>query len=245
MPSICGIIYFENERLITNELDLMSEVLRKNPADSFISHVEKSAGLLKVNHNEEDAGQDLFRLPSGELVLSKAKIENKPEIAKLLHLKPDKNGDFNDTELIARSYRKFGNNCIDILKGSYAFAVYDPANRQFTLGRDQEGKAQLFYAYRKNRHLAFSTDIQALLSLPSVEDKLDGHQMVKFVLSLEREAFPEDQHTLYRNIYSIQQGNCLEINRNSIWTKVSSRSSVLSCHDMPSKTNFSFWPKNA
>jgi len=132
-----------------------------------------------------------------------------------------------------------------MLKGSYAFAIYDPASQRFTLGRDQEGKNQLFYAYKRQKYLAFSTDIQALLCLPAVEEKLDGHQMVKFVLSLEKHTFPEDQNTLYRNIYSIQQGNCLEINRNSVWTKICTSPKDISGTDKCLNADFGFWPKNA
>lgn len=245
MPSICGIIYFENGHLITNELDLMADVLQKNPSDTMVSHKEPSAALLKINTEKQDPGSDFFRLPSGEIAFSNARLDNSQELARLLHIKPDKANRINDTEIIAKAYRKYGNNCIDMLKGSYAFAIYDPASQRFTLGRDQEGKNQLFYAYKRQKYLAFSTDIQALLCLPAVEEKLDGHQMVKFVLSLEKHTFPEDQNTLYRNIYSIQQGNCLEINRNSVWTKICTNPKDISGTDKCLNADFGFWPKNA
>lgn len=242
MSSICGIIYFENGHLITNELDLMADVLHKNPSDTLALHKDPSAGLLKIIPEKQDTGSDFFTLPSGEIVFSNARLENSQELGKLLHIKTNR---INDTEIIAKAYRKYGNNCIDMLKGSYAFVIYDPASHRFTLGRDPEGKNQLFYAYKRQKYLAFSTDIQALLSLPAVDEKLDGHQMVKFVLSLEKHTFPEDQNTLYRNIYSIQPGNCLEINRNSVWTKICTDPKDTGSTDKCINADFGFWPKNA
>ncbi len=77
-----------------------------------------------------------------------------------------------DTEVILKAYIEYGLDCIDMLNGIFAFAIYDSIKEQLLLVRDRVGVKPLFYAIREN-NLIFASELKALLTHPLIEAKLD------------------------------------------------------------------------
>src|SRR5262249_33990396 len=50
-----------------------------------------------------------------------------------------------DTEVIVHAYEQFGERCVDLFRGMFAFAVWDENERRLFLARDRVGKKPLFY----------------------------------------------------------------------------------------------------
>lgn len=80
-----------------------------------------------------------------------------------------------DTELVLKCFAVDGAACLNYLQGIFAFVIHElPSNRLF-LVRDPLGVKPLFY-YCQNGHLAFASEIKALLAHPAVTPtvNLDG-----------------------------------------------------------------------
>ena len=102
----------------------------------------------------------LSHAPSGCRILAWARIDNRDEL--LPQLPADLHAlAATDTGLILAAYLKFGPDLCRHLLGDFAFAIHDPRDDSFTMGRDPMGVRPLFYFWN-GRDLAFATS-QAVL----------------------------------------------------------------------------------
>ncbi len=74
-----------------------------------------------------------------------------------------------DTEVIVHLYEELGPNCVERLRGMFAFAIWDDRQRRLLLARDRVGKKPLLYATLSDGGLAFASEFQGMLAHPGVD----------------------------------------------------------------------------
>lgn len=77
-----------------------------------------------------------------------------------------------DAALIARAWRKWGDNCPDALYGDFAFVVYDIRRRRLFCARDHVGVRPFYFAALPGRFV-FASCMEAILDVPGVPLDLD------------------------------------------------------------------------
>lgn len=77
-----------------------------------------------------------------------------------------------DNEVILHLYEEKGAECVSLLNGMFAFAIFDLRAGDVFIARDQFGQKPLFYATDPGR-IAVASGTRSLLKLPWVEDGLD------------------------------------------------------------------------
>jgi asparagine synthase (glutamine-hydrolysing) len=70
-----------------------------------------------------------------------------------------------DTEVILKSYHRWGMNCVKKFRGMWAFAIYDSSNKKLILCRDRIGVKPLFWYY-KGRMFMFSSEMKGFHANP-------------------------------------------------------------------------------
>lgn len=70
-----------------------------------------------------------------------------------------------DTEVLLQAYRAWGPDCLDRLRGAFAFAIYDADTRRLFLARDRAGEKPLFYRHHAGKFV-FASELKALLHDP-------------------------------------------------------------------------------
>jgi len=73
-----------------------------------------------------------------------------------------------DTETIIHLYEEYGENCVDYLRGMFAFAIYDLNNETLFLARDRLGIKPLFYM-EAGKSFLFGSEIKCLFEHPEME----------------------------------------------------------------------------
>ena len=70
-----------------------------------------------------------------------------------------------DTETLLHAYRVWGADCVNRLRGMFAFALYDATAQTVLLARDRLGIKPLYYCRVPSGGLAFASEVRALLAL--------------------------------------------------------------------------------
>jgi asparagine synthase (glutamine-hydrolysing) len=77
-----------------------------------------------------------------------------------------------DTEVIIEAYLEYGDACVSMLRGMFAFALWDVRHERLLLARDRFGKKPLFI-YEAPGVLIFASEIKALLTHPAAPREVD------------------------------------------------------------------------
>ena len=77
-----------------------------------------------------------------------------------------------DSEVILKSYHRWGENCVARLDGVFAFAIWDCKRKRLFLGRDRFGIKPLYYAHTAD-WFRFASNPQALLAAGRVDTEID------------------------------------------------------------------------
>ena len=120
-----------------------------------------------------------------------------------------------DTEAIVHLYSEFGDECVQYLRGMFAFAIWDETDRSLFLARDRVGKKPLLYSHQPNGDLIFGSEFQALLEHPSVSREVDAAAIDNYLSYL---CVPAPQ-TAYKSIRKLEPGHWLKWRAGQIETK--------------------------
>jgi asparagine synthase (glutamine-hydrolysing) len=77
-----------------------------------------------------------------------------------------------DTEVLLRSYLEYGTDCIQHLRGMFAFAIWDRTRQRLFVARDRLGKKPLYYGWR-GTDFVFASELKALVGLPGQRPEID------------------------------------------------------------------------
>lgn len=99
-------------------------------------------------------------------------IYNFPEIKEYLIKKGHQFRSRTDTEVLVHLWEEEGVECVQRLRGMFAFAVWDDAAKTLYLARDRVGKKPLFYANLPDRFV-FASEIKAILQDPLFTRQVD------------------------------------------------------------------------
>jgi asparagine synthase (glutamine-hydrolysing) len=109
-----------------------------------------------------------------------------------------------DTETIVHAYEQWGPECVDHLRGMFAFAVWDAPRRRLLLARDRLGVKPLYWTRRGTR-LLFGSEIKALLASGLVT----AHANEPALPELLATRALADEETLFRGVWKLQPGHVL------------------------------------
>lgn len=109
-----------------------------------------------------------------------------------------------DTEVILKLYQKIGSDCVQHLRGMFAFAIWDDLAKTCFLARDPLGIKPLYY-YQLGTTLVFASELRAVLAsgLPAINMSVEG-----LYGYLTTGSVPEP-YTLIADIHCLPAGNWL------------------------------------
>jgi asparagine synthase (glutamine-hydrolysing) len=106
-----------------------------------------------------------------------------------------------DTEVILNLYAMEGPDCLQKLRGMFAFCIWDELKGELFFARDRFGIKPLYYA-NQSGNLIIASEIKALLSSEFVSEGINEQAESIF---LRRGAVAAPQ-TFYRNIHTLEPG---------------------------------------
>ena len=116
-----------------------------------------------------------------------------------------------DTEVILKLYEKYNYNCVDYLDGMYAFSINDITRNQIFIARDKFGEKPLYYT-KYNDIFLWSSELKSIISTRLIP-KIISDLSLNLYLRLTYIPAP---HTIYKNIYKLEQGSYLILNTSDL-----------------------------
>jgi asparagine synthase (glutamine-hydrolysing) len=109
-----------------------------------------------------------------------------------------------DTEVIVHLYEELGPQCLEKLRGMFAFAIWDENKKTLFLARDRVGIKPLYYCLTKNS-LLFASEIKAILADPAVDREIAPEIIDRFLTFL----YVPGEETLLKGICKLAPGHYL------------------------------------
>jgi len=175
MCGICGIVFAERAgRPEKATLERMAARMRHRGPDEQGFYVAEGVGLghARLSIIDLEGGtQPLFNETGEIAVVYNGEIYNFLELREQLEARGHTFATRTDTEVIVHLYEEFGDECIERLRGMFAFALYDRRNHRLLAARDRLGKKPFYYALRGGR-LVFASELKALVVHPEISREI-------------------------------------------------------------------------
>jgi asparagine synthase (glutamine-hydrolysing) len=211
MCGIAGIIRLNtnNGRLEAKIEKMQTALKHRGPDDAgiYIS-TDKQAALAHTRLSILDlsaAGhQPMSTTDNRYHITFNGEIYNFQELRENLISQGEKFHSQTDTEVILKLYQRIGSDCVQHLRGMFAFAIWDDLEKTCFLARDHLGIKPLYY-YQLGTTLVFASELRAVLAsgLPAINMSLEG-----LYGYLTTGSVPEP-YTLIADIYCLSAGNWL------------------------------------
>lgn len=174
MCAICGIIKRKG-RVEEELIKKMADCLSYRGPDEEGYFFEENVGLAHKRLSVIDlktGKQPLFNEDKNLVLICNGEIYNFFELREKLKKRGHIFKTNSDNEVIIHLYEEKEENCLNDLRGMFAFAIWDRKNKKLFLARDRLGKKPLVYRF-KNGEISFSSELKALLNLPDFEKEID------------------------------------------------------------------------
>jgi asparagine synthase (glutamine-hydrolysing) len=176
-------------------------------------HVRGAAGFAhrRLSIIDLSTGDQPMTDPAGNWITYNGEIYNYIELREELGLANFKTT--SDTEVILAAYRKWGADCVNHLRGMFAFAIWNESRQELFCARDRFG-IKPFYYTKVGDTFYFASEVKALLPfVDQIETDVEGF---KDYLAFQ---FCLAGKTLFKNISELLPGHTLTVTKGAIAVK--------------------------
>ena len=149
--------------------------------------------------------QPIFNEDRSIWIVFNGEIYNFSELRRELEQRGHRFGTNSDTEVIVHLYEEHGSECVQKLRGMFAFALYDERRRRLLLARDRLGIKPLHYAVVNGR-LWFGSEIKAILAAAPELAEIDASALLQYFYF----GYVPDPLTAFASIKKLPPGHLLE-----------------------------------
>jgi asparagine synthase (glutamine-hydrolysing) len=119
-----------------------------------------------------------------------------------------------DTEVLIALYEKYGAECLELLNGMFAMAIWDKRDQVLFLARDRLGKKPLYF-YQKDERFLFASEIKSILCAPAIDRSVRSDAIQDFFFY----QYVPDPKTIFKFIHKLRPGHWMRIERDGTTQK--------------------------
>jgi Asparagine synthase (glutamine-hydrolyzing) len=211
MSAITGIFYRDGREVCHDQMKKMNDILSHRGPDNSDIWVDGPVGFghQMLWTTSESIHENLpFADDNAKITITAdARIDNRIQLFN--DLKIESSHCVSDSELILRSYQKWGEDCPEKLLGDFAFAIWDEEKQVLFCARDHIG-VKAFYYYLSDRLFLFATEIKAIISLPEIPCELNEEDVANYIMSISENR----EITFYKKILRLPAAHKMVISSN-------------------------------
>jgi asparagine synthase (glutamine-hydrolysing) len=213
---MCGIagIRLIDDQINPRVLDEMCDLLHHRGPDDRGTFVEKGIGLSMRRLSIIDLStgkQPIFNEDRSMCIVFNGEIYNFMELRSELEKRGHKFSTNSDTEVILHLYEDNGENCVQYLRGMFAFAIWDKNRERLFIARDRFGIKPLYFFWN-NKVFLFASEIKSILAFPTFKRELDLEAVQQYFTFL----YVPRERTLFKGISKLLPGCYLTLEKNNL-----------------------------
>ena len=151
----------ELKKLVKSSLDLIKHRGPDGSNTWVNSDLRVGLGHVRLAIVDIESGAQPMALDDGTTIAFNGEIYNYIELRKELGI--DSFNTTSDTEVILRAYKQWGENCVDHLRGMFAFVIWDEVRQKMFFARDRFGIKPLYWLNGQDGSIYFASEVKALL----------------------------------------------------------------------------------
>ncbi|MGA8507746.1 MAG: asparagine synthase (glutamine-hydrolyzing) [Candidatus Sulfotelmatobacter sp.] len=210
MCGICGVFYSDRTRRVNRDalVAMNRQITHRGPDDDGF-FIEENVGLAMRRLSIIDirtGHQPLSNEDGNVWIVFNGEIYNHQDLRKDLQSRGHRYRSKSDTETIVHLYEEYGRNCVEHLRGMFAFAIWDRSKRCLFLARDRLGIKPLYYRFDGNT-LLFGSEVKAVLAYPGVKPEFNRGTLAEYLAF----GYIAGAESMYSGIRKLMPGHILKL----------------------------------
>ncbi len=199
---MCGFCGFtgdldDKETCLTN---MMNKIIHRGP-DSAGQHIDDSVamGFRRLSIIDLDFGsQPMYNEDKSIVITFNGEIYNHQLLREDLIAKGHVFSNNADTEVLIHAYEEYGPDMLNMLRGMFAFVIWDSNKKQLFGARDYFGIKPFYYA-NVNGNLVYGSEIKSILEYPGYQKEMNENALENY-LTFQYSVLPE---TFFKGIFKL------------------------------------------
>ena len=203
---MCGIVGFADKsknkkKTIKDMADLIKH--RGPDSDGYYTDDYVALGFRRLSIIDLEGGhQPIYNEDKTKLVFMNGEIYNYKFLKEDLILKGHKFTTESDTEVLLHGYEEYKEDLLPMLRGMFAFVIYDLETHELFGARDFYGIKPLYY-YLDKKEFMFGSEIKSFLAHPNFKKELN-RDMLEDYLTFQ---YSVGEDTFFKNVYKLRPGH--------------------------------------
>src|SRR5581483_8026068 len=213
MCGIAGLVNFSR----TNHVDaamvrsMCAAMVHRGPDDEGIYTQDRvGLGMRRLSIIDVAHGHQPISNEDGSLwIVFNGEIYNHSALREQLMARGHRFSTQCDTEAIVHLYEEYGRDCVQHLRGMFAFAIWDTNKRRLFVARDRLGIKPVYYRHTSESFL-FGSEIKVILAHPDVHAEFHRSALPEYLAF----GYFSGEQTFYEGIRKLMPGHTLELGEN-------------------------------
>ena len=215
MCGIAGIVSSNRTERIEEALvhEMCEAIVHRGPDDEgLLARNNVGLGMRRLSIIDLSGGhQPIFNEDRSAWIVFNGEIYNFPELRPELEAHGHHFSTHSDTETIVHLYEEMGADCVQKLRGMFAFALWDDRRQSLLIARDRLGKKPLHYALH-NEKLYFASEIKSILTVAPELAEVNRAALMQYMYL----GYVPDPATAFSKIHKLPPGHLLEFQRGEL-----------------------------
>ena len=210
MCGICGIVAPEGaaNRVAQGALHSMREaIVHRGPDDAGV-FLDEGVGLgfRRLSIVDVAGGHQPMESTSGRFqIVYNGEIYNHPDLMESLKVEGVRYRTRSDTETILHLHERMGTAAVPMLRGMFAYAIWDKRDRSLLLARDRFGIKPLYYWHAPDGTLYFASEIKSILASGAIQPTLNLQALPDYLANHA----PSGDETLFEGVRRLPPGTTM------------------------------------
>ena len=207
MCGICGFVgKVNNSKKILKTM--VDRIAHRGPddmgmyVDDLAALGHRRLSIIDLNHGY----QPMYNETGDLAIVFNGEIYNYLELRKDLISRGHTFANDSDTECLIHGYEEYGKEFLTMLRGMFAFVIWDSKTKTLFGARDYFGIKPFYYG-EINNTFVFGSEIKSILDFPGYEKKVNEEALEQY-LSFQYSVLPE---TFFKGIFKLPAGHYFEL----------------------------------